>query len=51
MDNYKNELVSLISKIDRRHIQLAIVIIALSLFILSAGAPMAFGDFASLPVK
>jgi hypothetical protein len=44
MENYKNEIISLVSKVDRRHVQIALVVIALSLFVLSAGAPGAWGD-------
>jgi hypothetical protein len=45
MENYKNEFVGLVSKIDRRHVQIVMVILALSLFVLSAGAPGSWGDF------
>jgi len=45
MENYKNEFISLVSKVDRRHVQIALVILALSLFVLSAGAPGSWGDF------
>ncbi len=45
MENYKNELTSLFSRIDRRHIQFALVVLALSLLVIGAGAPGAFGDF------
>jgi hypothetical protein len=48
MNQYKNEVVSALSKIDRRHVQLALVILALSLFVLGAGAPGALGDFVKL---
>lgn len=41
----KNDLTSLMSKIDRRHVQLAVIIVTLSMLVLSAGAPGAFGDF------
>lgn len=44
MNQYKNEIITSLSKIDRRHIQIALVILALSLFVLGAGAPGALGD-------
>ncbi len=39
MKNHLNHLVVFSSKIDRRHIQLAIAILALAMLILGAGAP------------
>lgn len=44
MENYKNQLVSLMSKVDRRHVQFTLAILALSLLVLGAGAPGAFSD-------
>jgi hypothetical protein len=49
MENYKNELTSLLSKIDRRHIQWIVVILTLSMLVIAAGAPGAFGDFTGAP--
>ena len=48
MENYKNEVINMVSKIDRRHVQIALAILALSLFVLSAGAPGSWGDFRSV---
>ncbi len=45
MDTYKNQFINFASKIDRRHVQIALIVLALSLFVLSAGAPGAPGDF------
>lgn len=45
MKSYKNELTSLMSKVDRRHIQFALLVLALSMLVIGAGAPGAFGDF------
>ncbi len=39
MKNHLNRLIVFSSKIDRRHIQLAIAILALAMLILGAGAP------------
>lgn len=45
MEKYKHELISRLSKVDQSHVRLAVIILALSLFVLGAGAPGAFGDF------
>jgi hypothetical protein len=45
MENKKNKFINLVSKIDRRHVQIALLILTLSLFVLSAGAPGSWGDF------
>lgn len=45
MENYKNQLANLMSKVDSRHVQIALIILSLSLLVLSAGAPVAHGDF------
>jgi hypothetical protein len=39
-----NQIYSVITKIDRRHIQLALVIVSLTLLALGAAAPAGFGD-------
>jgi hypothetical protein len=41
----KSNLVYQLSKIDRRQVQIAIVILTLAMFVLGAGAPGAWGDF------
>jgi hypothetical protein len=41
----KSELTNLLSKIDRRNVQFALIVLTLSMLVLSAGAPGAFGDF------
>jgi hypothetical protein len=38
------DLYNMLGKIDRRHIQLALLILTLTLFVLGAGAPGALGD-------
>ncbi len=51
MERYLQVLSSLLCKIDRRHIQLLLVILAMILFVLAAGAPGAFGDFSGAPAR
>jgi len=43
MKNIVRDINVQISRIDRRHIQLAVLILSLSLFVLGAGAPDADG--------
>jgi hypothetical protein len=45
MENYKILFVNVMSKVDNRHVRIAILILMLSLFVLGAGAPGAHGDF------
>lgn len=44
MKTYKNQLNSLVSKVDRRHVRIALLILSLSMFLLGAGAPGSAGD-------
>jgi len=50
MENYKNDLINVLTKIDRRKVQIALLIFILSMFVLSAGAPGAFGDHANMKI-
>ena len=45
MENYKILLINMMSKVDNRHVRIALLILAISLFVLGAGAPGAHGDF------
>jgi hypothetical protein len=49
MNSYMNKMTSMLNKVDRRNVQLALIILALSLFVLGAGAPGALGDFTNSP--
>ena len=40
-----NNLIINLSKLNRRHVQIALAILYLVLFVLGAGAPSASGDF------
>jgi hypothetical protein len=51
MESYKNNLTSLLSKVDRRHLQFALLILTLSMLVISAGAPGAFGDFTNAVIR
>ena len=51
MNHYFQILQVALSKIDRQHLQLVLVILALILFVLAAGAPLAWGDFSGAPVR
>lgn len=44
MDRYLNEFKLVFASLDRRHVQLFILILTLILFVLGAGAPGAGGD-------
>lgn len=44
MDRYLNEFKLVFARLDRRHVQLFILILTLILFVLGAGAPGAGGD-------
>ena len=46
--NNLGKLQTKLMKIDRRHLQLALIILTLALFIIGAGAPGDFGDHAAL---
>ncbi len=48
MNEIQKKLYNLTGKVDRRHVQLALLILALSLFVLGAGAPGAPPDMKSL---
>jgi hypothetical protein len=39
-----HDLTNMLAKIDRRHVQLALLIMTMILFVLGAGAPGALGD-------
>jgi hypothetical protein len=39
----KRDIVSALQQVDRRHIQLALLVLTLALFVLGAGAPSADG--------
>jgi hypothetical protein len=43
MKNFVRDINTMVCRIDRRHIQLAVLILSLSLFVLGAGAPDADG--------
>jgi len=43
MKNIVRDINALVARIDRRHVQLAVLILSLSLFVLGAGAPDADG--------
>lgn len=45
MENYISKLSSTLVSLDRRHVQLMILIITLILFVLGAGAPETGGGF------
>ena len=44
MDRYLNEFKLVFARLERRHVQLFILILTLILFVLGAGAPGAGGD-------
>ncbi len=44
MTHYRNEFKLILTKLDRRHVQLFVLILTLILLILGAGAPGAGGD-------
>lgn len=44
MDRYLNEIKLVFARLDRRHVQLILLILTLILFVLGAGAPGAGGD-------
>lgn len=44
MNNFRNQMSVLISRVNRRHIQFFMVVLYLTLFILGAGAPGAESD-------
>jgi hypothetical protein len=44
MNTFRNQINSFAVKIDRRHIQLAIIVITLTMLALGVAAPAGFGD-------
>lgn len=48
MNDIQKKIYNLTGKVDRRHVQIALLILALSLFVLGAGAPGSPGDMKAL---
>ncbi|MCU0487849.1 MAG: hypothetical protein MUE67_02720 [Anaerolineales bacterium] len=46
----KSQLIQFASNINRQHVQLVLMILTLSMFVLAAGAPGAMGDFTNAPI-
>jgi len=44
MKSQLNQIVSTLSKIDQRHVRLALIILSLTLFVIGAGAPAIGGE-------
>jgi hypothetical protein len=44
MKNLRNQLAALSGRLNRRHLQIVLVLLYLALFVLGAGAPGATGD-------
>jgi len=44
MKSQLNQIVSTLSKIDQRHVRLALIILSLALFVIGAGAPAIGGE-------
>jgi len=45
MEKTMNQITRMFSQIDRRQVQLALLILTLSLLVVGAGAPGALGDY------